>query len=149
MSAGGDAHDVDGDAFVDLTVRDRLGDQQAFLAEELRHPPEKGGRVAADADVAVDEEDRVPTSFGRERLEDGALQSLAAEPHRAGDGGFAHIDAEHPPAPGREFGDEPPRTAPHIEYSAFTVLQNIHVHRVGPGTPAFHLQRKQPAVGAT
>ncbi|GAA3785732.1 hypothetical protein GCM10022403_020630 [Streptomyces coacervatus] len=86
--------DVDQGLLVDVRVRDRLGNQQASWGEELGDPVEQGLRVAADADVAVDEEDGAPVALGGEWFEDGAVQGGAAAGDRAGDGSFADVDAQ-------------------------------------------------------
>ncbi|GGN65460.1 hypothetical protein GCM10011579_035900 [Streptomyces albiflavescens] len=143
----GDADDVDVDAFVDVHVRDGLGDQQAARGQDVGHPAQQGGRVAADADIAVDEEPGVPAALTGERLEDGALQRLPAEPHRVRDGGLADIDPERGPPPRRKLGDQPPRPASHVEHGPFAAPQRLQIGRVGPRTPPLYVEREQPPVG--
>ncbi|GAB3015183.1 hypothetical protein GCM10023080_098420 [Streptomyces pseudoechinosporeus] len=77
----------------------RLGDQQAARSEELGDPAEKGVRVAADPDVPVDEQRRVPAPLPRQRLEHRPAQRLPAEPDGVCDGRLADVDPEHGPPP--------------------------------------------------
>ena len=76
------------------------------------------------------------------------LQRLAAEPHGAGDGGLADVDAERGPAPGGERGDQPSGSAADVEHGALAAAQDLQVRRVGARAPALHLQGQQPAVRA-
>jgi hypothetical protein len=135
------------DAFVDVHGG-RLGDQQTAGPEKSGHPVEQGARVAADAHVAVHEEHRAPAGLAGERLEDGAAQGLAAETEGVGDGGFTDVDAECCAGLCGEFGDEAAGAAADVQDGALALVQDIAVHLVGSGAPAFHFQGEEPAVCA-
>jgi hypothetical protein len=64
-------------ALVDVQGR-CLYDQQAAGVEELGRSVQQAGGVAADAYVAVHQQDRAPAALGGQRLEDGAPQGLPA-----------------------------------------------------------------------
>ncbi|WP_159083305.1 hypothetical protein [Streptomyces sp. P3] len=59
-------------AFVDVHRRG-LGDQQPAGSQTDGDPLRKGARIAADADVAVHEQDGAPAPLAGQRVEDGAL----------------------------------------------------------------------------
>ncbi len=136
------------DAFVDVH-RGGLGDEQAAGAQEFGRPVQQGTRVAADADVAVHEQDGAPAALAGQGFEHRAPQCLPAEPHGVVDGGPADVDAEDGPALPGEFGHQPPGPAAHVQHGPLAPVQHVPVDRVGPGAPALHLQRQQPAVGAS
>src|SRR5690606_10940921 len=142
-----EADDLHVGAFVDVH-RGGLGDEQAAGPQERGGPVQEGSWVAADADVAVHEEDGAPAALARQRFEDRAPQCPAAEPQGVVDGCAADVDAEgHPSAQG-EFGHQPSGSASHVEDGSLAAVQGVPVDRVRPGAPAFHLQWQQPAVGA-
>src|SRR5690606_27447257 len=142
-----EADDLHVGAFVDVH-RGGLGDEQAAGPQERGGPVQEGSWVAADADVAVHEEDGAPAALARQRCEDRAPQCPAAEPQGVVDGCAADVDAEgHPSAQG-EFGHQPSGSASHVEDGSLAAVQGVPVDRVRPGAPAFHLQWQQPAVGA-
>ncbi|MDG5807997.1 hypothetical protein P9869_36190 [Streptomyces ossamyceticus] len=100
--------------------------------------------------VAVEEQRGVPAALAGQWLEHRAGEGLAAQPPGAGDGGPADVDAGYGPPAGGEFGDQPPRPAPHAEDGAVAPLQGLEVHLVGAGAPPFHLQGQRcpcPLIG--
>nr|WP_181396857.1 hypothetical protein [Streptomyces sp. FT05W] len=90
-----------------------LRDQQSTRGEHRRDPTEQGTGVAADPDVAVDEQAGSPAALVRERLEHTAPERRSAGPPGASDGGLADVDAQGPASSTSRTapGTMPPATA--------------------------------------
>lgn len=87
--------DVDVNVFVDVHRRG-LGDQQPAGSETDGDPLRKGARIAADADVAVHEQDGAPAPLAGQRVEDGAAILQAEGQSRAIDEVFQAVHRNDP-----------------------------------------------------
>ncbi|WP_031111480.1 hypothetical protein, partial [Streptomyces sp. NRRL S-146] len=70
---------MDAHPFVDVRGGG-LGDQQTARAQDPGDPFQQGARIAPDADVAVHEQNGVPTALAGQSLEHRPSQRLAPEP---------------------------------------------------------------------
>ncbi|GGJ80466.1 hypothetical protein GCM10011583_09960 [Streptomyces camponoticapitis] len=118
------------DALVDVHGRG-LGDDQPAVRQQSGRAAEQTGRVAADADVAVDEQDGAPTPLAGKGIEDGAAQGGTAVAQRTFDGRRADVDAERPLTAGRERGDETAGAAADVQDGALATVQGGEVGGVG------------------
>jgi MYXO-CTERM domain-containing protein len=82
----GSALDPHGERLADRARGLDLDQRLAPGGEEGADPPQQGERVPADADVAVEQDGRAPTTFPREGVEDRAAQHRGALPGRLGHG---------------------------------------------------------------
>ncbi|MBT2401345.1 hypothetical protein J7E89_36770 [Streptomyces sp. ISL-100] len=88
-----------------------LHDDQPPAVHQIPDPPQEPSRVAADADVPVNEQCGSPAALVGQRLEHRTAQCLAASAHGGDDGGRTHIDPEHGTTPPCQLFDQPPGPA--------------------------------------
>ncbi len=89
-----------------------LGDHRALAADDLPATLEKPGRVAADADVAVEQEGGAPAALARQRTEDVALENGGAAHAGQGDSRRRRVDAQRRDPLRRQADDEAARPQP-------------------------------------
>ncbi|GAA2985632.1 hypothetical protein Sfulv_17650 [Streptomyces fulvorobeus] len=97
-----------------------LGDEEPARGEQVRRPPQQQGRVAADADVAVEEQDSAPAALPGKRFEDRPAQGGTTESPGTVDRGIADVDTERAVTAGRERGHQPPGSAPDVQDGSLT-----------------------------
>ena len=116
-----------------------LHEHDAAWREQRRYPVEEGGRLAADAEVPVEQQGGRPPARAWNPIEHRAGQHRRPAPAGDVERGGRDIDAEHRYAACGEREDVPPRPAADVEH-----------RRRGAGEKGVVLGREHvhPAVGA-
>src|SRR6202012_1407236 len=120
--------------------------------QQFSGAPEDPPRVSAEADVAVDQQDRLPSAHSGQWLEhvteEGGRAAAAGQPDRR----RGAVDAERGYAPPNESRDQPARPAPQFDRGSEAHLRDGFVEDlvdvvIGCGRSLWRTSNAQPAAG--
>ena len=102
-----------------------LDDDLATGSNERSTPAQQPVGVAADSDVAVEEEDGLPAPGAGQSVEHRPLEDGTASPSGQGDGRRRRVDTQHSNPPPSQSVEHPPRTAPDVENGCGQARQEL------------------------
>ena len=118
--------------------RFEFDESAARRCEQLRHPAQQRDRVAADADVAVDQQHGVPAALPWNVGENAAVQGNATRGPGQRDRIWGDVDPERGVTTCRERDSEPTRAAPDIKRRSSTRASTLR-----SAAPGCEHQRRQ------
>ncbi|WP_220296205.1 hypothetical protein [Streptomyces sp. MBT84] len=115
--------ELSGAAFLDIVGVD-FDEEKARRSGELDTAAQQGARVAADSDVAVDQQNGPPSSLGWQSVEHRSAQCDSAESDGMGRRAGGYVDAECENSTAQECSAQPARSAADVENGADAAIEH-------------------------
>ena len=124
-----------------------LDQRRAARCKQLVDAAQEAIGIAADADVAVQQEDRRPLAGSRNVAERRALEHRRPAAPRGAQRRGQDVDAHRLDATRGEFGDVPARATPNVQYGPCRLGEQVELLRCRVGQPALDVEAHGCPIG--